>query len=68
MDKFENFNEEERQTIIIGLIRECKDSLEYGINGLTEEGKDKYNIALSLLKEADVNKEYEYIYKNWIYA
>ena len=68
MDKFEKFNEEERQAIIIGLIGECKDLLEYGINGLNEEGKKGYNIALSLLKEADVNKEYEYIYKNWAYA
>ena len=68
MDKFKNFNEEERQAIMIGLIGECKNLLEYGVNGLTEEGKSKYNIALSLLKEADVNKEYEYIYKNWVYA
>ena len=68
MDKFEKFNEKERQTIIIGLIRECKDLLEYGINGLNDEGKSEYNTALMLLKEADVNKEYEYIYKNWVYA
>ena len=68
MDKFEKFNEEERQTIIIGLIRECKDLLEYGVNGLNDEGKSEYNRALMLLKEADVNKEYEYIYKDWAYA
>ena len=68
MDKFENFNEEEKQTIMIGLVRECKDLLEYGVNGLSEEGKKRYNIVLSLLKEADVNKEYEYIYKNWRYV
>ena len=68
MDKFEKFNEEERQAIIIGLVKECNNYVEYGVNGLTEEGKKGYNIALSLLKEADVNKEYEYIYKNWVYA
>ena len=68
MDKFENFSKEERQAIMIGLIGECKDLLEYGVNGLNDKGKGKYNIALSLLKEADVNKEYEYIYKNWRYV
>ena len=68
MDKFEKFNEEEKQTIMIGLVRECKDLLEYGVNGLNDNGKSKYNIALSLLKEADINKEYEYIYKNWRYV
>jgi len=68
MDKFEKFNEEERQAIIIGLIGECKNLLEYGVNGLNDKGKGKYNIALSLLKEADINKEYEYIYKNWRYV
>ena len=68
MDKFGNFNKEERQTIIIGLVKECNNYVEDGIGGLTEEGKNRYNIALSLLKEADINKEYEYIYKNWRYA
>jgi hypothetical protein len=68
MDKFEKFNEEERQTIIIGLIWECKNLLEYGVNGLTEKGKNRYNMALSLLKEADINNEYEYIYRDWVYA
>ena len=68
MDKFENFSNEERQTIIIGLVKECEDLWEYGIGGLNDKGKSKYNRALSLLKEADVNKEYEYIYKNWRYV
>jgi hypothetical protein len=68
MNKFEKFNEEERQAIITGLVKECNNYVEYGVNGLNDKGKGKYNIALSLLKEADVNKEYEYIYKNWAYA
>ena len=65
MDKFEKFNDEERQTIIIGLLKECNNYVEHGVSGLTEEGKNRYNIALSLLKEADIDKEYEYIYKDW---
>ena len=68
MDKFEKFNEEERQTIIIGLLKECNEYVEGGIGGLSDKGKSKYNRALSLLKEADIDKEYEYIYKNWRYA
>lgn len=65
MDRFSAFTKNERKLIIFGLIEHCKSFLDYGLNGFNKVGKREYNKTLSLLKEADNEKEYEHIYRNW---
>jgi hypothetical protein len=63
--RFDIFSNEEKKMFILGLIKECESFIKYGLDGYNEDGKRSYNRALSLLKEADSEKEYEYIYKDW---
>ena len=63
--RFDIFSNEEKKMFILGLIKECESRIKYGLDGYNEDGKQSYNRALSLLKEADSEREYEYIYKDW---
>ena len=63
--RFDIFSNEEKKMFILGLIKECESRIKYGLDGYNEDGKRSFNRALSLLKEADSEREYEYIYKDW---
>ena len=65
MNRFSIFSKGERKAIIFGLIEHCESFLNYGLNGFNNVGKREYNKTLSLLKEADMEREYEHIYRNW---
>ena len=63
--RFNIFSNEEKKMFILDLIKECESRIKYDLDGYNEDGKRSYNRALSLLKEADCEGEYEYIYKDW---
>ena len=63
--RFDIFSKEEKKMFILGLIKECENHINNGLETINTDDKISYNRALSLLIEADNEGEYKHIYKDW---